>query len=58
MLTIFLRVILPLSRQTQLHTTEFFCRFQALKLNLVEYLKLTNCYGKANKKRISWQSET
>ena len=27
MLTIFLRVILPLSRQTQLHTTEFFLSF-------------------------------
>ena len=33
-------------------------RFQALKLNLVEYLRFTNCYGKANKKRISWHSET
>ena len=36
----------------------FFYRFQALKLNLVEYFRFTNCYGKANKKRISWHRET
>ena len=32
--------------------------FQALMLNLVEYFKFTNCYGKANKERIFWHSET
>ena len=50
-LTFFCRVILPLSRQAYLHTTEFVYRFQALKLNLVENFRFTNCYGKANKKR-------
>ena len=40
------------------HTTQFVYRFQVLKLNLVEYLRFTNCYGKANKKRISWHIET
>ena len=58
-LTFFFCVILPsLSRQTQLHTRQFIYRFQAIKLNLVEYFRFTNCYGKANKKRISWHSET
>ena len=38
--------------------SEFVYRFQALKLNLVEYFRFTNCCGKANKKRISWHSET
>ena len=32
--------------------------FQALKLNLVEYPRFTYCYRKANKKGISWHSET
>ena len=36
----------------------FFYRFQTLKLNLVEHFRFTNCYGKANKKRISWHSGT
>ena len=52
-LTFFFRVILPLSRQTYLRTTQFAYCFQALKLNLGEYLRFTNCYGKANKKHIS-----
>ena len=45
-LTFFCRLILPLSRQAYLHTAEFIYRFQALKLNLVEYFRFTNCYGK------------
>ena len=36
----------------------FVYRFQALNPNSIEYLRFINCYGKANKKRISWQSET
>ena len=33
-------------------------RFQPLKLNSAEYLRFTNCYEKANKKRRSWHSKT
>ena len=32
-------------------------RFEALNPNSIEYLRFINCYGKANKKRISWHSE-
>ena len=32
--------------------------FQALNPNSIGYFRFIDCYGKANKKRISWHSET
>ena len=43
-------------RKYKLHS--FVYRFQALNQNSIEYLRFINCYGKANKKHISWHSET
>ena len=44
--------------ETEIQTIVFFYLFQALNINVIEYLRFTNCYGKANKKRKSWHSET
>ena len=61
------RVILPLSRgdglvpgfdgKYKFHSS-FVYRFQTINLNPIKYLRLTNCYGKVNKKYMFWQSET
>ena len=40
------------------HALSFVYHFQTLNLNPIEYLRLTNCYGKASKKRMPWHSET
>ena len=57
-------VILPLSQEMDLclaltANTKYIVvyRFLVLNLNSIEYLGLTNCYGKANKKRMPWRSE-
>ena len=43
-------------QENKLHS--FVYLFQAFNPNSVEYLRFINCYGKANKKRISWHGET
>ena len=56
--TIFFRVVLLFVPEDG-NTNYIVClSFQALKLNSIQYLRFTNCYGKATKKRISWHRET
>ena len=54
---ILFRMILPLKRETEIQITKFVYPFQALNLNSIDYLRFTNCYGKASKKCISWHNE-
>ena len=65
MFEIFLGAILLLSWAADLYSvlmvdTKFILvyRFQTDNLNPIEYLRFTNYYGKANKKRMPWHSET